>query len=545
LATAPFASHPYFAPVPEQSGSRREVMSTPSLLHSCSSTYASADPDTQLEADIADEQHHDTTYDENDLPPRPNSRLGFNGETSKDTATEEQPHSRPRSGSFQWTKGIFKRIGILSGGPCEAEVDMDITALSAPTSPEEQMYREGEYDDDDIDPLTLPALPSLTSVSPTSSLVEMDVYSTEYDVESDDSLDQIEYELEILAEASSALSDVTIEQCAPALSLAPSLPPLEPLPPITIPDCEPSAFTPQPPAPLRRSEFSCLPSPLSPNEDERSIQMRPLRHAYGHHGRSRHSLLHLKYLWSLREDQWARHLTRLCDRGISVLDPRARVPPRSVRLPTLMVPSVPPMTIHPRRGELSALRDPYCAHMDRCFVNLPAWTMAKTLWMYDVHVLASHQRRLSSPFETADDSDDSEGESMAESMSSAGFSDDSDHTLVDGEDSIGSLVEIDLDGDKIPMSSTPPSSSAMLAQQGKPHEQPRPRWETSWYKRWEVLIELMRLDATKGGQVPPPCRPVRSPHFFIEDDDENDDTWDEENWDEMLRDVTSPAELSL
>ncbi|KAF8190342.1 hypothetical protein K438DRAFT_1831898, partial [Mycena galopus ATCC 62051] len=39
----------------------------------------------------------------------------------------------------------------------------------------------------------------------------------------------------------------------------------------------------------------------------------PLRHVYGHHGRSRHALLHLKYLWAMREDQWETHTTRMRD----------------------------------------------------------------------------------------------------------------------------------------------------------------------------------------------------------------------------------------
>ncbi|KAF5368859.1 hypothetical protein D9758_002876 [Tetrapyrgos nigripes] len=48
---------------------------------------------------------------------------------------------------------------------------------------------------------------------------------------------------------------------------------------------------------------------------------------------------------------------------------------------------LPPMTLHPRWGDLESLRDAWCVHMDRYFVGIPLWSIRKSLWMFDVHVL--------------------------------------------------------------------------------------------------------------------------------------------------------------
>lgn len=96
---------------------------------------------------------------------------------------------------------------------------------------------------------------------------------------------------------------------------------------------------------------------------------------------------------------------------------------------------LPPMTIHPRRGDLSALRDPYCTQIDRTFVSLPTWTIGKTLWMYDVHLaLQDHARVDVESHDVLDAYEtESESESLDTAASSVGYSDDSDATLVDSE----------------------------------------------------------------------------------------------------------------
>ncbi|KAJ7211382.1 hypothetical protein GGX14DRAFT_450122, partial [Mycena pura] len=149
-----------------------------------------------------------------------------------------------------------------------------------------------------------------------------------------------------------------------------------------------------------------------------------------------------------------------------LLQPRHPSPPLEHAQSAGPVP-VPPMTIHPRRGDLSALRDPYGEHMDRCFVGMPLWTMSKTLWMYDVHLLAgwraSQEKQGNEPkaVEGTSSDDESENEGMSSSMS--GFSDDSEATLVGSEgerseDEPEVLEEIDLSetgaaDTKVPVSS--------------------------------------------------------------------------------------------
>ncbi|KAJ7691704.1 hypothetical protein B0H17DRAFT_1179470 [Mycena rosella] len=94
--------------------------------------------------------------------------------------------------------------------------------------------------------------------------------------------------------------------------------------------------------------------------------------------------------------------------------------------------------------------------------------------------------------------------------------------------------------------SSPPRRSAYLGASpkrlcgspSKPPSPPSPHWETPWYKRWEILIELVRLDTERERvQRAPAPLAVRPPRFFIgEDDDEGegDESWGEERWDEVL-----------
>ncbi|KAJ7485497.1 hypothetical protein FB451DRAFT_1554398 [Mycena latifolia] len=540
------------------------------------------DPDDQLESDIADE-HHELNHDQDEaeLPPRPTSRLGFNSSPAAPIVAPEAPVAPPRSRpGLKWTRTLFQKIGIpslsSSSSSATADVDMDIT--TAVTTP-------GADDDDDLDPLSLPVLPSLSSASASTSSLNL----TEMDVDTGSSCDD-EYDDSDSDGYSSADSDIDLDSPAEYgqggrdLLLFPPMPTgPPPLPPPAVPPSPPSPLEPYPailpttalpsfprrPTPVStsppavRTNYSCLPSPLSPNSEDRVRYTNPLRHAYGHHGRSRHALLHLKYVWALREDQWDEHTSRIHDSYAYCAMAPPRAPPRDSappRMPSRNFVPVPPMTIHPRRGDLTALRDPYCAHMDRCFVGLPLWTMGKTLWMYDVHMLAEGRARASKVVDGNSEDEESEGESMAASMSTAGFSDDSDETLVESESERDvrsedeTLEEVDLDMDKddkdlkAPVS-PPRSRPAYLTSKRPPTlfastspSAPLPRWETSWYKRWEILIELVRLDTEReraqhmAHKSPSPSLAVRTPRFFIgEEEDENDESWSEERWDEVLR----------
>lgn len=199
---------------------------------------------------------------------------------------------------------------------------------------------------------------------------------------------------------------------------------------------------------------------------------------------------------------------------------------------------LPPMTIHPRRGDLSTLRDPYCTEIDRNFVGLPMWTIGKTLWMYDVH-LASQDRARGDP-DSHDVSDAYETESESESLYTAASvvsSDDSDMTLVDSETedeasptenyNIGtsrdqhivkkhfvlardSYSGLSFTGGRTPVRAlsdtslviscqhqrswphsacSGPSTSLTASSSGKKLAR-QSSWATDWYRRWECMIEV-------------------------------------------------------
>ncbi|KAJ7634709.1 hypothetical protein FB45DRAFT_865375 [Roridomyces roridus] len=539
------------------------------------SSYYNA-PETQPESDIADQNPHlhtDRDDDEYQLPPRPTSRLGFNhppvdaAPPFESLATTSQPAAasvRSRATTLKWTKSLFQKMGIASLASSPPDFDMDITAVSGTNSP----YPE----DEDVEPLSLPQLPSLVSaaVASTSSLDanevvedDQDACGDDYDSDSDDFSCSEDDESDVEFE-SYAPSDRELLLFPPIPSARPPSPPPTsqiPFPTITHKSQPfPPPVSPSPPA--ARVKYGCPPSPLSPTFRDRTCEtLNPLRHLYGHHGRSRHALLHVKYLWGLRADEWEEHTKRQRESyAYCGIAPAARMPPRYPpprRTPSPDLVPIPPMTVHPRRGDLSALRDPYCAHMDRCFVGMPLWTIEKTLWMYDVHMLAEGRARatkIAQSVEEAEDDEDSEGESLATSRSTAGFSDDSDETLVESDQSDdGTLEEVDLDGkkhdhEKSYTPSPPPNPSPIYLSSKRQGKVPLPHWETSWYKRWEILIELVRLDtereraqqqqlAESQQSSSPPSLAVRTPRFFIGDDeDENecDESWNEDRWDELL-----------
>ncbi|KAG6830122.1 hypothetical protein H0H92_002171 [Tricholoma furcatifolium] len=315
-------------------------------------------------------------------------------------------------------------------------------------------------------------------------------------------------------------------------------------------------------------KFSCLPSPLSTHHispSAASFRNTPNRHRYRHHGHSRHALLHLKWFWSAREDIWIEHKARLCESkaygGLSIF---SSVSP-GLRLPSGPVPShpddtpdspplhpiaqLPPLSIHPRRGDLSALRDPYSVHIDRYFVGMPLWTMSKTLWMFDVHIASGdfhYEHR-----DMGDDLFDANESTSVGTLDSNAFSDDSDSTLVDSDsdtdiplrteqmkgDSKGSELESEASSSEIPLknSESPSSSSASGSRLCSP---PCTQWVTSWYRRWEVLLQLCvdnnpkTPDADATPEVP--CSSsTKSPRFFIGGDSEDwDDVMEDEDYDD-------------
>jgi hypothetical protein len=206
------------------------------------------------------------------------------------------------------------------------------------------------------------------------------------------------------------------------------------------------------------------------------------------------------------------------------------VPPsgfRSLQVDTLPQ-TLPPMTVHPRRGDISALRDPYCTHIDRCFVDLPTWTIGKAIWMHDLHMAdANRNASIQDTFDEDSESDCGESESELETSASTHFSDDSDATLVESENecdqgNLGTSTanpngktkfdKIQDNADRSPSGDAGQSSSPLLSgrlifdraswPQATKHVNPKsrnadhlkPTWATNWYHRWELLVELARHD---------------------------------------------------
>lgn len=228
-----------------------------------------------------------------------------------------------------------------------------------------------------------------------------------------------------------------------------------------------------------------------------TIQYSPPRHQYTDHGYSRQGFSHIRRFWELREDAWAYD-------GYS--------PELSEEE------SITPPSMHPRRGDVSALRDPYCAHVDRCFAKLPVWTMSKTLWMFDIHVGATRPKAI--PKSASTDSETENEEDMFGSIVSVKTkaSEDSDSTLVESESEDGWSVVSPSSSTPISPSSSQPSRSPSCYFEEEPPKKlfdeededeeedssdeedeneyacvPRV-WATNWYRRWELLIRLVRLD---------------------------------------------------
>ncbi|KAF7316408.1 NCS cytosine-purine permease [Mycena indigotica] len=455
-----------------------------------------------LESDIADEQL-DMDFLE---PPRPTSRLGFNSEL---TPASPQPHraaKRPRytTSPTKWTKALLQRIG-LSTTPGKTEITT-LTTL------------ENDPEDEDADPLSFATLPSLASSATSPSSLDCDK-SFEQDDSDDSSSEDSDFDFDSFVDENDA-EELDLFQLEPTSTIC--RPPSPPLPPrVNIPNKPPtktSSLSASSPASTAENSYS--PSPLSPMYTGRSSRTatKPFRHAYGNHGRSKYSLLHCKFLWAVREEQWEAHTARLRDAqaysGL-VLPKSTLRPPRSFPVSDPEPAPIPPMTIHPRHGDLSALHDPQATHLDRCFVGMQPWTISKTLWMYDVHLWAAWQANHDDGIDFDDDV--SENESMAASISSA--SDDSDSTLVD-ETQDETMVDISLSNEE-----EHPQLKKFIVTRPDPFGV---GWETSWAKRWELLIELVRIDTERERQqaeilqkIQP--QPNKRPKFFIGDDDESDD----------------------
>ncbi|KAG5350031.1 hypothetical protein C0989_000571 [Termitomyces sp. Mn162] len=485
-----------------------------------------ANPEISLEEDIVDQLCIVDLND--DIPVRPSSRLGFNYDEDNDPPLTEE--------------GSFERVHHeLSYQVCTSTIHLD----------------EHESDITTFMPERAPKLPT----RPRSPRVVED-WKLHHDVQSMPDNEDLDFHAESDLLLGEEYSDE--DGCPTSLShMTPS--PLDEL------VC---SFS-QPPEESDWSlspKFSCLPSPLSPRYipfNAVSYRHTPQRHRYHHHGHSRHALLHLKWFWASRQDTWLEHKARIFEAkaydGFSIfssMSPRLRlsggcIPPDPADTPQPPPPPpmerLPPLSIHPRRGDIKALHDPYCMHIDRYFVGMSLWTMSKTLWMFDVHLASGELQPGQHDVEDDLFEDRSESESMETSESRA-FSDDSDSTLVESDneadhprrtehanrekaESKGYQVsehEADSSSSNMPVTADLKRSIFPQPTSMSPKFLCSPPWPANWYRRWEILLQLCVVNNPKTSQ---PNIPSKSRRFFIGDDWDDvfgeDETANEDQEDQM------------
>lgn len=216
------------------------------------------------------------------------------------------------------------------------------------------------------------------------------------------------------------------------------------------------------PSPITH-RYNCLPSPLNEDSSSRSFFFgNPPRHEYPHRGRSRNSLQTTKSFWLRREEVYL----EAAYTGISPDAPSTSSYPAN---------PPPPLSVHPRRGDLASLRDPFCVHMDRYFVGMPPWTISKALWMFDMHTAEEGQRKMKM----------SEPPSPTSPISEEGSESDSE----DGDVSDETLVASDSDSESVsPVKRLTKTFMRPVVEPG-PARLP---WETNWYRRTELLLQLTR-----------------------------------------------------
>jgi hypothetical protein len=417
-------------------------------------------------------------HDDENHPSRPASRLGFNRPADKAGSPERHDSETHNSEVVQWSRSLFQSIGIS---------DLRLSTLKTHSgNTSETDTSRSAHSTPDIGESSIPNLSSSEQgfESPYGNAVEdMAKYAT---VERKPSTSPLPV---------SRLSFPFVTTPSPRRNLNKSPPSLRP---------------------SRRHKYSCFPSSMSPEpatHPSRSHQ----RHSYRQHGYSRLALQHLKWFWSMRERELEASNTDL--RSINAYnkspDPphvqpvnsSVNLPFNISRVPTPFADRTAPATIHPRRGDISALRDPYSFHIDRCFASLANWTFGKILWMLDMHA-AMEKRRMEVDMEQ--DASDEESESELETSASTGFSDDSDCTLVESENETyesdlrntimdSSITKINNDAELPRILSVGYLDNTSWSQSVYTHTSKYKKldrkdfpWATNWYHRWALLVDISR-----------------------------------------------------
>lgn len=216
---------------------------------------------------------------------------------------------------------------------------------------------------------------------------------------------------------------------------------------------------------LRRHKYACPPTRFCPLSVKGVPVQRHQRHVYANHGYSREGLEHVKWFWNVRHQGGIMEKKPPIARTVH---PKTRgtvsePPPSGARSSDTATAPTPSdsdraqASIHPRRGDISALRDPQYAEVDKAFGGMAAWTISKMVWMVELDVGVERvewerekekereeRRRRRSRLRMkilwdehdSDDGDGDEGgtlDALNRSTSSSSLSEDSDMTLVDDE----------------------------------------------------------------------------------------------------------------
>lgn len=233
-------------------------------------------------------------------------------------------------------------------------------------------------------------------------------------------------------------------------------------------------------SPPRLHKYSCSPTRFCPSLVKRALPVRKHgRHAYANRGYSHEALAYVKCFWSVRQEG-----IKAGDEKPSIEKPQfARAVHPATTLQTQLRSSLGepspatriaiaaasgtasatgsseektvPASIHPRRGDISALRDPQCVEVDKTCAALNVWTIAKMVWIVEVmrkweQEQEKEERRRRSRLRVRmlwheDRSEDGEGSLglLTRSTSTSSLSDDSEMTLVEDESFLSSCLEED------------------------------------------------------------------------------------------------------
>ncbi|KAF7966289.1 hypothetical protein HWV62_39235 [Athelia sp. TMB] len=221
-------------------------------------------------------------------------------------------------------------------------------------------------------------------------------------------------ELDTLADTSFSLSDASEEsesdeEEGTLFTLFPPVPapictkptpspkptPLTTPTPLLLPRPEPPTRPARPPLALSplAPHYAHPPCPSTPTPPTPSSSARvpaSTARAPEYTGLSRSALLHRKWLWAQRYEEWVLWEAEADEEepyGGMVLGPpplRARSPSPPCSPSRIATPDAN-SKIHPRMGDLRALRTGAAAGPDRALARWGVWTLRKALWMGDVH----------------------------------------------------------------------------------------------------------------------------------------------------------------